>query len=208
MHWQSFTHRLPDGSTCQGHRSAVPGGWIVMLPNALGGGAFFYDDPSHRWTGDHEPHAPSSRAHGRSSSRAPKKSSPTSHASAPWLAWQPFLHVLSGSSPREGFRAPVPGGWFVMIPVRPGGGVFFFRDAQHAWGAESARALAGTATAVGSGPFARARTLVEWEPVRHSLSGRALQEAYRARVPGGWFLLVALEPGGGVFFFEDARGAW
>jgi hypothetical protein len=191
MHWQSFTHRLPDGSTCQGHRSAVPGGWIVMLPNALGGGAFFYEDPSHKWEG----HA----AKGTKRSRPPPGMS---------LAWQPFLHVLARSSPREGFRAPVAGGWFVMLPVRPGGGVFFYRDASHAWGAESERALSSSATRIGSGPFARAHTLVEWEPVRHALSGRALQEAYRARVPGGWFVLIALEPGGGAFFFEDARGVW
>lgn len=95
-----------------------------------------------------------------------------------------------------------------MFPLRPGGGVFFYRDAEHAWGAEHERALAGTATMIGSGPFARAKTLLVWQPVRHAIEGRSLQEAYRARVPGGWFVLVALDPGGGVFFFADPTSNW
>ena len=206
MRWESFVHRLPDGSTGDGHRSAVPGGWIVMLPAALGGGTFFHADPKHEWS-----IAPEALGKGTRSVSPPAKKGTKStrpRASTTALTWQPFLHALPHSNPLEGYRSPVPGGWFVMMALRPGGGVFFYRDAEHAWGDAEAKAMMTGATLAGSGPFARAKTLVEWSPFRHALDPHTIADAYRAEVPGGWFVLFPMELGGGVFFYEDPRGAW
>ena len=95
-----------------------------------------------------------------------------------------------------------------MIAVRPGGGVFFYRDPQHAWGDAEARAMMTGATLAGSGPFSRAKTLVEWSPFRHALDVHTVTDAYRAHVPGGWFLLFPIELGGGAFFYEDPSSSW
>jgi len=195
LQWEPFVHRLPDGSRRDGHRSAVPGGWVVLIPTELGGGVFFYEDPAHRWNGDDR---------GRSPARVPTKQPTGSTA----LTWEPFLHALPGSAAREGYRAEVPGGWFVMLTLRPGGAAFFYRDPAHAWGAEAIRALDSGATLIGTVPFARASTLLRWEAFRHAASGAMAQEGYRAHVPGGWFVLFATEPGGGAFFYEDPTRAW
>lgn len=198
--WEPFVHRLPDGSQKQGHRSAVPGGWVVLLPE---GGVFFYQDPAHRWTGATPPPTP-----------AREKASPRRKPSAPAaagrvsLVWEPFLHALPAAPLREGFRAAVPGGWFVMLVVRPGGGAFFYRDPPHAWGADALRALDSGATAIGTAPFARASTLLRWEAFRHGSVGGGVQDAYRAPVPGGWFVMFPTDPGGGAFFFDDPTRAW
>lgn len=199
MQWESFVHRLPDGSRREGHRSAVPGGWVVLIPSELGGGVFFHEDPAHRWSGEVLPEA-------KASARATKDKRARPGKAA--LQWEPFLHVLPGGPPREGYRAQVPGGWFVMLTVKPGGGVFFFRDPPHAWGADKIRALDSGATLIGTAPFARASMLLQWEAFRHVSSGGATHEAYRATVPGGWFVLFATDPGGGAFFYEDPTRAW
>lgn len=202
MQWQSFVHRLPDGSKREGHRSAVPGGWVVLIPSELGGGVFFYEDPSHRWSGEVMPETKPARAPRVAKRPSPKAEGPLA------LTWEPFLHAVPGAPPREGYRASVPGGWFVMLTVRPGGGTFFFRDPPHAWGADAIRALDSGASIIGTVPFARASVLLHWEPFRHASSGAIAQEAYRANVPGGWFVLFATDPGGGAFFYEDPTRAW
>jgi hypothetical protein len=199
MQWQQFVHRLPDGSRREGHRSAVPGGWVILIPTELGGGVFFFEDPSHRWSDDV---MPLPRAVPRVSAKAANRETEIS------LTWQPFLHAVPGAPAREGYRASVPGGWFVMLTVRPGGTVFFYRDPPHAWGAEAIRALDSGASVIGTIPFARASTLLRWEAFRHSAAGAMAQEAYRASVPGGWFVLFATDPGGGAFFYEDPTRAW
>jgi hypothetical protein len=198
MQWQPFVHRLPDGSKREGHRSAVPGGWVVLVPGELGGGVFFYEDPSHRWTGDVMP---------EKKTRAPRLRTAPSEGPL-LLTWEPFLHAIPGAPAREGYRASVPGGWFVMLTVRPGGGTFFYRDPPHAWGADAIRALDSGATVIGTIPFARASTLLRWQAFRHASPGANPQEAYRAAVPGGWFVIMATDPGGGAFFYEDATRAW
>ena len=168
-----------------------------MLPAELSGGVMFYEDPAHRWTGQL----------GDASAR-PIPRARGALKGAPLAAWESFLHALPGSPPHEGYRCPVPGGWFVMLPMRPGGGVFFYRDPPHAWGVEAMRALSSSATMAGSGSFARASILLEWKPFRHALEGRAAQEGYRASVPGGWFVLFPIELGGGVFYYDDPTAAW
>ena len=199
-------HRLPDGSTCEGHRSPVPGGWIVMLPAPLGGGSFFHNDPTHQWAFD--PEAGTARGPRPSSPPAKKSKSTRPRATTTALTWQPFLHALPNASPYEGYRTPVPGGWFVMMALKPGGGVFFYRDPKHDWGDAEAKAMMTGATLAGSGPFSRAKTLLEWSPFRHALDAQTIADAYRAQVPGGWFVLFPMELGGGVFFYEDAAAAW
>jgi hypothetical protein len=206
MRWESFVHRLPDGTSCEGHRSRVPGGWIVMLPAPLGGGTFFHADETHAWSFSPEALAKSARASSPPAKKGTKSSRPRATTTA--LTWQPFLHALPQATPYEGYRSPVPGGWFVMLTVRPGGGVFFYRDPQHEWGADEAKALVTGATLAGSGRFSRAKTLVEWSPIRHTTDTRNMAEAYRARVPNGWFVLFPIEAGGGAFFYDDPAGAW
>lgn len=195
LQWEPFVHRLPDGSKREGHRSAVPGGWVVLVPGEPGGGVFFYEDPAHRWpdTANKKP--------ARNVKPAPNEGP---HA----ITWEPFLHQLPDAPLREGYRARVPGGWFVMLTVRPGGSTFFYRDPPHAWGADAIRALDSGATVIGTVPFARASTLLKWEAFRHASSGANAQEAYRAWVPGGWFVIFATDPGGGAFFYEDPTRAW
>lgn len=95
-----------------------------------------------------------------------------------------------------------------MLTLRPGGGTFFYRDPPHAWGADAIRALDSGATVIGTAPFARSSTLLKWEAFRHVSSGARAHEAYRASVPGGWFVIFAMDPGGGAFFFEDPTRAW
>lgn len=192
--WEPFVHHLPDGSKKQGHRSAVPGGWVVLLPE---GGVFFYEDPAHRWTGAAPPRT-----------KTPARRRPAPSEGPLSLVWEPFLHALPNAPLREGYRASVPGGWFVMLVVRPGGGTFFFRDPPHAWGADAIRALDSGATVIGTAPFARASTLLRWEAFRHGSVGGGAQDAYRAAVPGGWFVMFPTDPGGGAFFFDDPTRAW
>jgi hypothetical protein len=202
LQWESFVHRLPDGSRREGHRSAVPGGWVVLIPAEFGGGVFFYEDPSHRWTGDL---LPTSKPAARGSAKAKTPRAPGGPFA---LTWEPFRHSLPGAAAREGYRAAVPGGWFVMLTLRPGGGAFFYRDPPHAWGADAIRALDSGATIIGTVPFARASTLLRWESFRHVSRGASAQDAYRASVPGGWFVLFPTDPGGGAFFYEDPTRAW
>ena len=52
---------------------------------------------------------------------------------------------------------------------------------------------------------------IEWEGLQSSRTAGGLSfHIYRARVPGGWFVYVHLDPdcGGGVTFYPDSSHKW
>ena len=53
--------------------------------------------------------------------------------------------------------------------------------------------------------------VIDWEGLQSSRTPGGLSfHVYRARVPGGWFVYVHLDPdcGGGVVFYPDPRHKW
>ena len=50
------------------------------------------------------------------------------------LVWETIAcQFKPGKDAEDGFRAKVPGGWFVSVCRNKGGGVFFYPDPGHLW---------------------------------------------------------------------------
>lgn len=47
-----------------------------------------------------------------------------------------------------------------------------------------------------------------WEKLESSDSGRSVWVTLRAKVPGGWLVIVGIDDGGGITFYPDPSHLW
>lgn len=62
------------------------------------------------------------------------KKSPTAKSDKKALAWEAFAcQFKAGKNSEDGFRAKVPGGWFVSVSRNKSTDTFFYPDPGHKW---------------------------------------------------------------------------